>query len=224
MKAGVVIFPGTNCDSETFYVLKELAGFDTYYLWHEETNISKYSLIVLPGGFSYGDYLRPGAMAKVSPIMEAVREYVGKEYGVVMGICNGFQILTESGLLPGALTRNEGLRFICKSVELEVVNNELPLTKYYKNGQIITMPIAHMDGRYVCSKEELDLLIKNGLIFLKYHGVNPNGSILNIAGISNEKCNVFGMMPHPERNSDRLQGTGDGLNFFISLKEFLKHG
>lgn len=224
MKAGVVVFPGTNCEEETFYVLKELAEFDTYYIWHEEKKLEKYSLIVLPGGFSYGDYLRSGAMAKVSPVVEELHNYVEKEMGFVLGICNGFQILTEAGLLHGGLTRNEGLRFICKFVDLEVVNNHLPLTRNFEKGQVVNIPIAHMDGRYVAHKDDLNFIKENDMIFLRYFGENPNGSMESIAGITNQKNNVFGMMPHPERNSEKILGTGDGLKFFLSLKESLKHG
>ncbi len=224
MKAGVVVFPGTNCEEETFYVLKELVEFDTYYIWHEEKKLEKYSLIVLPGGFSYGDYLRSGAMAKVSPVVEELHNYVEKEMGFVLGICNGFQILTEAGLLHGGLTRNEGLRFICKFVDLEVVNNHLPLTRNFEKGQVVNIPIAHMDGRYVAHKDDLNFIKENDMIFLRYFGENPNGSMESIAGITNQKNNVFGMMPHPERNSEKILGTGDGLKFFLSLKESLKHG
>ncbi|MGB9824599.1 MAG: phosphoribosylformylglycinamidine synthase subunit PurQ [Candidatus Hydrothermia bacterium] len=224
MKAGVVVFPGTNCEEETFYVLKELVEFDTYYIWHEEKKLEKYSLIVLPGGFSYGDYLRSGAMAKVSPVVEELHTYVEKEMGFVLGICNGFQILTEAGLLHGGLTRNEGLRFICKFVDLEVVNNHLPLTRNFEKGQVVNIPIAHMDGRYVAHKDDLNFIKENDMIFLRYFGENPNGSMEGIAGITNQKNNVFGMMPHPERNSEKILGTGDGLKFFLSLKESLKNG
>jgi len=224
MKAGVVVFPGTNCESETFYVLKDLVGFDTQYIWHEEQNLRKYSLIVLPGGFSYGDYLRAGAMAKVSPVVSSLYDYVEKEMGLVVGICNGFQILTEAGLLMGGLIRNVGLKFICKTVTLEVVNNELPFTMLFKKGEKVQIPIAHMEGRYVAHREDLEFLKKRGLIFLRYFGENPNGSMENIAGITNVKGNVFGLMPHPERNSERILGSGDGIKFFLSLKEFLRHG
>ncbi|MEO0265365.1 MAG: phosphoribosylformylglycinamidine synthase subunit PurQ [candidate division WOR-3 bacterium] len=224
MKAGVVVFPGTNCESETFYVLKELVGFDTYYVWHEEKNISRFSLIVLPGGFSYGDYLRSGAMAKVSPVVEELHEYVEKEKGFVVGICNGFQILTEAGLLQGGLIRNVNLKFICRFVDVEVVNDELPITRKFRKGEILSIPIAHMDGRYVAHKEDLDFILTNNLVFLKYYGANPNGSMENIAGVTNFKRNVFGMMPHPERNSEAIQGTGVGIGFFLSLKESLRHG
>lgn len=224
MRAGVVIFPGTNCDSETFYVLKDLAGFDTQYVWHEDVSIEKFHLIVLPGGFSYGDYLRPGAMAKVSPAVQALHDYVEKERGLVLGICNGFQILTEAGLLVGGLTRNQGLKFICKSVLLRITRNDLPFTQFFAQGEVISLPIAHMDGRYVAHAEDLEYLRNSGLIFIEYEDENPNGSLLNIAGITNEKRNVFGLMPHPERNAEKIQGSGDGLRFFESLREFLKHG
>jgi len=224
MRAGVVIFPGTNCETETYYVLKDIVGFDTYYIWHEETSLNKFSLVVLPGGFSYGDYLRPGAMAKVSPVMESIMDYVEKEKGFVIGICNGFQILTEAGLLLGGLIRNQNLKFICKDVTLKVVNNELPFTHKFEKDEVVVIPIAHMDGRFVAHKDELEYLIEKNLIFLKYEGENPNGSLLNIAGITNEKRNVFGMMPHPERNSEKLLGTGDGLKFFLSIKEYLENG
>ncbi|MDI6850948.1 MAG: phosphoribosylformylglycinamidine synthase subunit PurQ [bacterium] len=224
MRAGVVVFPGTNCETETFYVLKDLVGFDTYYIWHEETSVDKFSLVVLPGGFSYGDYLRPGAMAKVSPVMEAIGEYVEKEKGLVLGICNGFQILTEAGLLIGGLIRNKNLKFICKDVSVKIVNNELPLTQKFEKDEALVLPIAHMDGRFVAHQDQLNYLVEKNLIFLKYEGENPNGSLLNIAGITNEKKNVFGMMPHPERNSEKILGTGDGLKFFLSIKEYLENG
>ncbi|HOK22510.1 MAG TPA: phosphoribosylformylglycinamidine synthase subunit PurQ [Candidatus Hydrothermia bacterium] len=224
MKVGVVIFPGTNCDSETYYALKELVGFDTGFVWHEEVDIRKYSLIILPGGFSYGDYLRPGALAKVSPVVESLYEYVEKERGIVVGICNGFQILTESRLLKGGLIRNSGLKFICKTVPLRVVNNNLPFTRKFSKGEVIKLTIAHMDGRYVAPPQELEELNRDGLVFLEYDKENPNGSILNIAGITNERRNVFGLMPHPERNVEKIHGTRDGLKFFQSLKEFYYYG
>ena len=221
-RLGVVIFPGTNCDHDTYYVVKELAGFDTSYIWHEDTNLNKYHVIILSGGFSYGDYLRPGAIARFSPVMEAIREYADKEKGIVIGICNGFQVLTEAGLLPGALTRNIGLKFLSMDVKLEITNSNTSFTNLFERGEIITLPIAHMDGRFVIDKNSLSLLYKNNQIFLKYSGENPNGSMDHIAGIANMKFNVFGLMPHPERNAEKLMGSGDGIRFFKSLLEWLK--
>jgi phosphoribosylformylglycinamidine synthase len=220
IKAGVIVFPGSNCDRDVYHVLK-IIGFDVYYHFHKDKNVFKYKLIVLPGGFSYGDYLRPGAIAKFSPVMDGVREFIEKEMGLVIGICNGFQILTESSILEGALARNLNNRFICKLVELKVINNKTPFTKYFQEGQIIKIPIAHSDGRYIHSNPQK--LYNENLVAFEYVQ-NPNGSINNIAGIFNNKFNVLGLMPHPERRSEGIlsEGSRDGYYIFKSIFDFLK--
>lgn len=217
MRAAVVVFPGSNCDHDTYYVLKELVGVETDLLWYRQTQLDRYDLIVLPGGFSYGDYLRAGAIARFAPVVQALPEYIEKQRGIVLGICNGFQILTEAGLLPGALARNISQKFICKTVKLRVENNATPLTQLFRYGQIIELPIAHGEGRYVAPKDIIERLKRNRQILLTYYGENPNGSMENIAAIMNETGTVFGMMPHPERNSEKLLGTGDGLKIFQAL-------
>ncbi len=217
MRAAVVVFPGSNCDHDTYYVLKELVGVETDLLWYRQTQLDRYDLIVLPGGFSYGDYLRAGAIARFAPVVQALPEYIEKQRGIVLGICNGFQILTEAGLLPGALARNISQKFICKTVKLRVENNATPLTQLLSYGQIIELPIAHGEGRYVAPKDIIERLKRNRQILLTYYGENPNGSMENIAAIMNETGTVFGMMPHPERNSEKLLGTGDGLKIFQAL-------
>ncbi|MEO0141037.1 MAG: phosphoribosylformylglycinamidine synthase subunit PurQ [candidate division WOR-3 bacterium] len=221
MKAGVVIFPGSNCDYDAFHALRDVAGIPTEFIWHKDTRLDGYGLVVLPGGFSYGDYLRAGSIARFSPIMDALLDYAEKDKGLVLGICNGFQILTEAGLLPGALAKNITRRFICKTVELLVERNDTPFSSYYERGQIIRMPIAHSEGRYYLPEPELDALEAKGLVLFRYHGENPNGSLNSIAGIINERGNVLGMMPHPERNSERVLGDGSGLGIFLSLKKAL---
>jgi phosphoribosylformylglycinamidine synthase len=217
VRAAVVVFPGSNCDHDTYYVLKELVGVETDLLWYRQTQLDRYDLIVLPGGFSYGDYLRPGAIARFAPVVQALPEYIEKQRGIVLGICNGFQILTEAGLLPGALARNISQKFICKTVKLRVENNATPLTQLFRYGQIIELPIAHGEGRYVAPKDIIERLKRNRQILLTYYGENPNGSMESIAAIMNETGTVFGMMPHPERNSEKLLGTGDGLKIFQAL-------
>jgi phosphoribosylformylglycinamidine synthase len=217
VRAAVVVFPGSNCDHDTYYVLKELVGVETDLLWYRQTQLDRYDLIVLPGGFSYGDYLRAGAIARFAPVVQALPEYIEKQRGIVLGICNGFQILTEAGLLPGALARNISQKFICKTVKLRVENNATPLTQLFRYGQIIELPIAHGEGRYVAPKDIIERLKRNRQILLTYYGENPNGSMENIAAIMDETGTVFGMMPHPERNSEKLLGTGDGLKIFQAL-------
>ncbi|MFN4218985.1 MAG: phosphoribosylformylglycinamidine synthase subunit PurQ, partial [Candidatus Bipolaricaulia bacterium] len=221
MRAAVVVFPGSNCDHDTYYVLKDLLGIETELLWYRETSLDRYGLIVLPGGFSYGDYLRAGAIARFAPVVQALPEYIERGRGIVLGICNGFQILTEAGLLPGALTKNLSQRFICKTVKLRVENNATPLTHLFGYGEIIELPIAHGEGRYVAPTEILERLKRNRQILLTYAEENPNGSVENIAAIMNEDGTVFGMMPHPERNSEKLFGSGDGLKIFQGLIEAL---
>jgi len=210
MKAGVITFPGSNCDDDCRFVLAKHGGFDVRTLWHKDApDLSDFDLIALPGGFSYGDYLRCGAMASLSPIMDEVRKFADNG-GHVLGICNGFQILCEAHLLPGALARNLGLRFLCQDVHCRVENNESPWTSELKRGEVIQLPIAHGDGRYVIDESEVATLERNGQVLLKYTAAdgkiddanNPNGSVHQIAGVCNERRNVFGLMPHPERATD----------------------
>jgi phosphoribosylformylglycinamidine synthase len=208
MRAGVVVFPGTNCDRDTFMACEEF-GFDTQYLWHFETDLSGYDVIFLPGGFSYGDYIRSGRLAKFSPIMQAVKDFIDKKQGMVVGICNGFQILCECGFLPGVLTDNESTRFVCKSQELNF------------NGKNISLPIAHGEGRYVADSETLEILKSEDMIFLTYQG-NPNGSMLDIAGLYDKKNRIIGMMPHPERAFFDETGGVDGREIFKIIQEGLE--
>jgi phosphoribosylformylglycinamidine synthase len=221
MRAAVTVFPGSNCDLDAYYVLKDLLQIETDLLWHRETNLDKYDLIVLPGGFAYGDYLRAGAIARFAPVVQELPDYIERQRGIVLGICNGFQILTEAGLLPGALTRNINRQFICKTVTLRIENNATPWTHLFQLGEIIDLPIAHGEGRYVATPEILARLQRNRQIFLTYYGENPNGSLENIAGIMDETGMVFGLMPHPERNTERVLGSGVGLRFFESLVQNL---
>lgn len=231
MKAGVVVFPGSNCDQDCYHVLKDIVGFETEYIWHKDKRLKKYDLIVIPGGFSFGDYLRCGAIASKSPIMDSIIKYAEKG-GLIIGICNGFQILTESGLLPGALIRNKNLKFICKHVNIAVECIDTPFTSYYTTGEVLNIPIAHMDGNYYIDKAGLEELIENDQIVFRYckeAGViddeaNPNGSIYNIAGIVNKDRNVLGMMPHPERASESILGSVDGVHIFKSVKNYIKKG
>ena len=224
MKFGVVVFPGSNCDRDVAMVTQDILGQPTRMVWHEETDIDDIDVIVIPGGFSYGDYLRCGAIARFSPVMQATVNHAaqGKK---VLGICNGFQVLTESGLLPGALVRNRDLHFICDQVPLRVERNDLPWTNQYGAGDVVTLPIAHGEGCYYASDKILAKLEANNQIIFRYcspegsidEGANPNGSEQNIAGICNEAGNVLGMMPHPERASDPMLGFIDGLHLFKGL-------
>ncbi|MCX7795989.1 MAG: phosphoribosylformylglycinamidine synthase subunit PurQ [bacterium] len=209
---GIVVFPGTNCDRDCYYVIRDILNQPVRFIWHKDNDLKGIDCIVLPGGFSYGDYLRAGAIARFSPIMSNVREFAEKG-GLVIGICNGFQILTEAGLLPGALGRNKTLRFICRYVNLIIERNDTPFTSEFKNGEIVRMPIAHNEGNYYI--DELSK-VKN-LVVLRYYGENPNGALDNIAGIINERGNVFGLMPHPERCSEKVLGSEDGLRIFKSI-------
>jgi len=226
VRCGVVIFPGSNCDHDVYHVLKHVLGQETRFLWHQETSLRDVDLVVLPGGFSYGDYLRGGSMAALSPLMEAVREHA-EDGGLVLGICNGFQILLEMGLLPGAMRRNRGLRFVCKDVFVRVERNDLPFTRGYRGGQVLRMPVAHAEGNYEDSDEHLDALERDGRVVLRYvspdgdpagpdDAWNPNGSARGIAGVTNEDGNVLGMMPHPERVSEAVLGGTDGLALFAA--------
>jgi phosphoribosylformylglycinamidine synthase len=216
VKFGVVVFPGSNCDRDVAYVTRDLLHQPTRMVWHEETDISELDVVVIPGGFSYGDYLRCGAIARFSPVMQQVVEHAhsGK---FVLGICNGFQVLTEAGLLPGALVRNRELHFICDRVPVKVERTNLSWTQAYQTDQIITLPIAHGEGSYYADADTLAALEDNGQILFSYQGDNPNGSLNNIAGICNIKGNVLGMMPHPERASDPMLGGTDGIKLFEGL-------
>lgn len=215
MKFAVIVFPGSNCDVDMYHAIKDELGEEVEYVWHDTDNLDEYDGILLPGGFSYGDYLRTGAIARFSKVMQEVVKAAnaGKP---VLGVCNGFQILLESGLLPGAMRRNESLKFICRPTNLKVENNETIFTSYYKNGEVITVPIAHGEGNYYCDEETLQKLKNNHQIVFTYEN-NPNGSLEDIAGIINEKGNVLGMMPHPERAVDELLGGADGLKLFRSI-------
>lgn len=209
---GIVVFPGTNCDRDCYYVIRDILNQPVRFIWHKDSDLKGMDCVVLPGGFSYGDYLRAGAIARFSPIMSSIREFAERG-GLVIGICNGFQILTEAGLLPGALGRNKTLKFICRYVNLIIERNDTPFTSEFKKGEIIRMPIAHNEGNYYID----DLSKVKNLIVLRYYGENPNGALDNIAGIVNERGNVFGLMPHPERCSEKILGSEDGLRIFKSI-------
>lgn len=216
MRFAVIVFPGSNCDIDAYKAIEDVLGQDVDYVWHQETELSSYDCIFLPGGFSYGDYLRCGAMAARSPVMEAVKKEAaaGK---LVIGVCNGFQVLTESGLLPGALRHNSQLKFRCEIVPLRVENAHTPFTVDYQEGEIIHIPIAHGEGNYFADKETLAKMKENKQIVFRYSGVNPNGSVDDIAGITNEAGNVIGMMPHPERAVHKWLGSEDGKRLFTSI-------
>ncbi len=216
MRFAVIVFPGSNCDIDMYHAIKDELGEEVEYVWHTESDLSQFDAILLPGGFSYGDYLRCGAIARFSNIMEAVIK-AADEGKPVLGVCNGFQVLLESGLLPGAMKRNNNLKFMCRPVDLEVVNNNTMFTSGYEQSEIISVPIAHGEGNYECDDETLKELEENNRIVFRYHGTNPNGSKADIAGIINEKGNVLGMMPHPERAVDELLGSADGLKLFQSI-------
>lgn len=224
MKFGVVVFPGSNCDHDAYHVLKHVLGARVEYIWHKDTTLRLFDVIVLPGGFSYGDYLRAGAVARFAPIMPEIMHFAEKG-GKVIGICNGFQILMEAGLLPGALIPNDHMRFRCQEVYLKVTNNATAFTRAYDAGQVIKMPIAHYCGQYFAEDDILKQLQDQERIAFQYcdskgeinAAANPNGSKLNIAGILNEEKNVLGMMPHPERAAESILDSEDGLGIFKSL-------
>lgn len=222
MKFGIIVFPGSNCDIDCYHVLKDVLKKDVNYIWHDEDNLEDYDCIVIPGGFSYGDYLRCGAVAQFSKAMDQVKVHAQKGK-LVIGICNGFQILTEAGLLPGALVRNKNLKFICDTVSLQVENIKTPFTNLCSDGEIIDIPIAHGEGNYVVDQETLEKMQNNNQILFTYKD-NPNGSLLNIAGVCNENKNVLGMMPHPERASEALLGNSDGLAIFKSIINYFEGG
>jgi phosphoribosylformylglycinamidine synthase len=215
MKIGVVVFPGSNCDHDAWFALSENLKQEATFVWHDSTNLGALDAVVLPGGFSYGDYLRCGAIAKFSPVMAAVKRFA-QDGGLVLGICNGFQVLTEAGLLPGALVRNAGLKFVCKPVALEVATVDSPLTSGAKKCQVVTLPVAHGEGCYVADERTLDQLEAEDQVLFRYRD-ECNGSMRQIAGIVNAGRNVMGMMPHPERAADPLMGNTDGLVLLNSL-------
>ena len=227
MKFGVVIFPGSNCDKDIILAIERTINQEVVELWHKETDLKNCDVIFLPGGFSYGDYLRSGAIAKFSPIMSKVIEFANNG-GYLVGICNGFQILTESGLLPGALLHNTNNKFICKNIFLKIENNKTLITNQY-NGQAIKIPIAHGEGRFFADEKTIKELEENNQIIFRYcnengeisESSNPNGSLSNIAGICNKEKNVFGMMPHPERAADHLLNNTDGVNLFKSILNYI---
>ena len=224
MKFGVIVFPGSNCDRDAAYVLRDLLDQPTKMIWHEDSDLSDVDTVIVPGGFSYGDYLRCGAIAQFSPAMRATVEHANQGK-LVMGICNGFQILTEIGLLPGALVRNRDLHYICDRVSMKVERTNLPWTQGYSKGQIITLPIAHGEGCYYAAPDTLKALEDNDQVLFRYcdasgqvsEANSPNGSLNNIAGICNQQGNVLGMMPHPERAADAALGNTDGLALFAGL-------
>jgi len=226
MRFAVITFPGSNCDQDCKHVSEEVLGVETDMLWYEnEVELDQYDCVILPGGFSYGDYLRSGAIARFSPIMNSVIEY-SKNGGLVFGICNGFQILLEAGLLPGAMKANNNLKFVCKDIDLKIINDATPFTNKIQKGEKITLPVAHGEGNYYIDQAGLKKLKKNDQILLKYFDddENPNGSINNIAGICNKKRNVFGLMPHPERAAEVILGskTNDGYRIFESILNYLE--
>ena len=219
MKFGVVVFPGSNCDHDAWYALSSNIGQQAEFIWHDSPSVGKVDAVILPGGFSYGDYLRCGAIAKFSPVMTAVRKFAA-DGGLVLGICNGFQILVESGLLPGALLRNRDLKFVCRNVTLRIETANTPFTAAAKKGQIIHVPVAHGEGCYFADQKTLDMLEAEDRVVVRYLD-NPNGSLRDIAGICSEKRNVMGMMPHPERAADDLLGSSEGRVILESMVQSL---
>jgi phosphoribosylformylglycinamidine synthase len=224
MKFGVLVFPGSNCDHDAYHVIAEIAHQPVMFLWHDSSDLENCDAILVPGGFAYGDYLRTGAIARFSPVMQSVKKFAAGG-GLVLGICNGFQILCEAGLLPGALMRNAGLKYICKQVHLRTETTDSPFTSQLAPGQVVQIPIGHMEGNYFCDEQTLADLKRDNRIAFRYcdkagaitAAANPNGSLENIAGVLSEGRNVLGMMPHPDRSSERLLGSADGLLIFQSL-------
>ena len=228
MKFGVVVFPGSNCDHDVYHAVGQVLRQPVEFLWHQSEQVAGFDAILLPGGFSYGDYLRTGAIARFSPVMRAVEKFA-RAGGFVLGVCNGFQILCEAGLLPGVLQRNAGLRFVCRQVRIRVETTDTPFTTAAKTGQVLQMPIAHGDGNYFCDKATLAELERDRQIVFRYttsdgreeSAANPNGSLANIAGVCNRERNVMGLMPHPERAVEAALGSTDGLVLFRSLIQSL---
>ena len=228
MKFGVIVFPGSNCDHDAYHVISKHVGQPVDFIWHREMNLDDYDAVILPGGFSYGDYLRAGALASFSPVMSSVKDFAARG-GFVLGICNGFQILCETGLLPGALIRNRDLHFICDHIQVRVETTETPFTNQLEGGRVLRIPIAHAEGNYVCDDATFDELEREDRIVFRYcdergqvtEASNPNGSRDSIAGICNRERNVLGLMPHPERACEDLLGSADGRGVFHSLSSTL---
>jgi phosphoribosylformylglycinamidine synthase len=228
---GVIVFPGSNCDHDSYHVIKHVMGQNCEFVWHEDVNLDRFDCIIIPGGFSYGDYLRTGAIASLSPIMESVEKFASRG-GPVLGTCNGFQILVEAGLLPGVLIRNSSLEFVCRWVDIRVENDKTPFTGSLKEGDVLRIPVAHGEGSYYCTEDVLKSLEDNSQIVFRYCDAegnitpesNPNGSIGNIAGICSKAGNVLGMMPHPERCSESVLGGADGRLIFESVISWLGLG
>jgi phosphoribosylformylglycinamidine synthase len=224
MKFGVIVFPGSNCDHDAYHVISKHVGQPVDFIWHRDTDLSTYDAVIIPGGFSYGDYLRAGALARFSPVMSSVQEFAARG-GFVLGVCNGFQILCEAGLLPGALIRNRDLHFICQHVNVRVETTETPFTHGLKAGDVLSLPVAHGEGNYVCDDATLEELKREDRIVFRYADsggqltdeANVNGSRESIAGICSRERNVLGMMPHPERACEDLLGSADGRDIFRSL-------
>jgi len=224
VKFGIVVFPGSNCDEDCHHVATALLGCEADYIWHHDRDLKGADAIILPGGFAYGDYLRAGALARFSPVMESVAAFA-KDGGPVLGICNGFQVLLEAGLLPGAMQINRGLRYVCRDVWMRAENTDTPFTSLYERGEVVKMPVGHMEGNYTASPETLAALEKDGRVVFRYcdaqgrvtDEANPNGAAANIAGIRNEAGNVVGLMPHPDRCSEKLLGNDMGLRMFQSV-------
>ena len=224
MKFGVVIFPGSNCDHDCYYAIESVIGKPVEFVWHQDTSVKGFDAIILPGGFAYGDYLRTGALAKFSPVMRAIGEFANKG-GLVYGICNGFQILTEARLLPGALLRNVTMKYICKFLYLRTETTDTPYTNLLKKGQLLHVPVGHGEGNFFADQNTLNRIEDNAQVIFRYADAegritkeaNPNGSLNNIAGIVNDKRNVFGMMPHPDRSSEAILGSADGKLIFESM-------
>ena len=229
MKVGVVVFPGSNCDHDAYHVVKHVCGQEARFVWHKDADLGGLDAVVLPGGFSYGDYLRTGAIARFSPVMRAVGEFAGRG-GAVLGICNGFQILQEAGLLPGAMLRNRGVKFLSQPVHVRVERDRTIATEGLRVGEVLTMPIAHGEGNFYATDEELDRLERNGQVVFRYttadgrldDAANVNGSARAIAGVCNEAGNVVGLMPHPERAAEPLLGSADGRRVFEALVRSLQ--
>lgn len=229
MKFGVVTFPGSNCDQDCFYVISRIFSKPVRYIWHKDTDLSGLDCVILPGGFSYGDYLRTGSIARFSPVLRSISAFA-KKGGTVIGICNGFQILLEAGLLPGVMLANRALHFICKYVYIRTENSKTRFTGLYEAGQVLKIPIAHNEGNYYINPRGLKELSENNQVVFRYSSscaevsdaFNPNGSLDNIAGIINKKGNILGMMPHPERSCEKELGSRDGYFIFESLIEWLR--
>ena len=223
MRFGIVVFPGSNCDADCHHVATELLGCEAEYIWHHDRDLKGSDAVILPGGFAYGDYLRAGALARFSPVMESVAEFARKG-GAVLGICNGFQVLLEAGLLPGAMQINRGLRYVCGDVHLKVENAATPFTSLYEKDSVVPMPVGHMEGNYTAPPDVLDALDREGRVVFRYcdpkgaivDAANPNGAVRNIAGICNREGNVVGLMPHPDRSSEGLLGNAMGIRMFES--------